>query len=253
MTSGGVLKVADFGLATFYGTPDRKYTSQVVTMYVISFRLWVVFATNLSLSLSWYRAPELFFRATCYGVGVDMWALGCIHAELELRTPLLPGESDIDQLTKIFTLRGSPTEASWPGVTGMPDYIPFQDMPAVPLTSVFTAASPEAIDLIDNMLACNPNKRLTARQALQHPYFSTAPAPTPPAALTLPVPAAPKDNGKKVGRGHAHSTTIHTPQHTHHNTHTHTLAPSPGLTPPPPLLPACSCRPARCEAGGNRL
>lgn len=73
LTASGVLKVADFGLATYYGSPSRDLTSRVVTI--------------------WYRAPELLFGARGYGVGVDMWAVGCIQAELELRTPLLPGWS----------------------------------------------------------------------------------------------------------------------------------------------------------------
>ena len=61
-----------------------------------------------------FRSPELLFGARKYGVGVDMWAVGCIVAELLLRVPFLPGESDLDQLTRIFQALGSPTEESWP-------------------------------------------------------------------------------------------------------------------------------------------
>lgn len=49
-----------------------------------------------------------------YGVGVDMWAVGCILAELLLRVPFLPGDSDLDQLSKIFETLGTPTAAEWP-------------------------------------------------------------------------------------------------------------------------------------------
>jgi cyclin-dependent kinase 7 len=90
----GVLKIADFGLAKRFGTPDRLHTHRVVTRF--------------------YRAPELLFGARAYGPAVDIWAVGCIVAELLLRVPFLPGESDLDQLTKIFTTLGSPNEETWP-------------------------------------------------------------------------------------------------------------------------------------------
>lgn len=85
VNSDGVLKIGDFGLAKFFGSPNRIYTHQVVTR--------------------WYRAPELLYGAKLYGTGVDMWAIGCILAELLLRVPFLPGESDLDQLTRIFQVR----------------------------------------------------------------------------------------------------------------------------------------------------
>ncbi|GFH14764.1 protein kinase domain-containing protein, partial [Haematococcus lacustris] len=62
----------------------------------------------------WYRAPELFFGASSYGFAIDIWAAGCILAELLLRRPWLPGTSDIDQLGKIFKALGTPTEECWP-------------------------------------------------------------------------------------------------------------------------------------------
>lgn len=62
----------------------------------------------------YFRAPELLFGARMYAVGVDMWAVGCILAELLLRLPFLPGESDLDQLTKIFQALGTPNETTWP-------------------------------------------------------------------------------------------------------------------------------------------
>ena len=78
----GCLKLGDFGLAKYFGSPNRLYTHEVVTR--------------------WYRAPELLFGAKKYGVGVDIWAVGCILAELLLRIPFLAGERCLDQLSKIF-------------------------------------------------------------------------------------------------------------------------------------------------------
>ena len=60
------------------------------------------------------RCPELLFGARMYGTGVDVWAVGCIMAELLLRLPFLPGESDLDQLTRIFSTLGTPNEDNWP-------------------------------------------------------------------------------------------------------------------------------------------
>ena len=104
LTPGGVVKLGDFGLARFYGSPDRKYTGQVVTR--------------------WYRPPELLFGAKFYGAAVDMWSVGCIFAELMLRVPFFHGKSDIEQLSRIFTARGTPTEETWPGVSALPTTSP---------------------------------------------------------------------------------------------------------------------------------
>ena len=62
----------------------------------------------------WYRSPEILLGGRQYSTGVDMWSVGCIFAELMLRTPYLPGESDMDQLKTIFRALGTPTEEDWP-------------------------------------------------------------------------------------------------------------------------------------------
>ena len=73
------------------------------------------FSHTTSKSCSrWYRCPELLYGARIYGTGVDIWATGCILAELLLRAPFLPGESDLDQLSRIFQTLGTPTEEDWP-------------------------------------------------------------------------------------------------------------------------------------------
>ncbi|KAF5276499.1 hypothetical protein FQA39_LY06568, partial [Lamprigera yunnana] len=117
VNQNGVLKIADFGLAKLYGSPNRINTHQVVTR--------------------WYRSPELLFGAKQYSVGVDMWAVGCILAELMLRLPFLPGESDLDQLTKIFQVFGNPTEQNWPGAKTLSDYVEFKPYPPMSLKNIF--------------------------------------------------------------------------------------------------------------------
>ena len=69
---------------------------------------------ELTTCTRWYRPPELLFGCRYYSTAVDIWSVGCIFAELMLRTPYLPGESDMDQLKTIFRALGTPTEEEWP-------------------------------------------------------------------------------------------------------------------------------------------
>uniref|UniRef100_A0A3Q2Z3V6 Cyclin-dependent kinase 7 n=1 Tax=Hippocampus comes TaxID=109280 RepID=A0A3Q2Z3V6_HIPCM len=166
LDGNGVLKLADFGLAKAFGSPNRVYTHQVVTR--------------------WYRSPELLFGARMYGVGVDMWAVGCILAELLLRIPFLVGDSDLDQLTKIFEALGTPTEETWPGVSSLPDYMPFKIFPGTPLEHIFSAATDDLLELLHGLFTFNPSTRTTATQALKMKYFSNRPGPTPGPQLPRP-------------------------------------------------------------------
>lgn len=168
INSSGILKIGDFGLAKFFGSPNRIYTHQVVTR--------------------WYRCPELLFGARQYNVGVDIWALGCILAELLLRTPFLPGDSDLDQLTKIFQALGTPTEENWQDVKLLPDYMQFKSFPGTLFKHIFTAASDDLLHLIEKLLALCPSNRCSCTEALNMPYFSNKPAPT--AGEKLPMPSS---------------------------------------------------------------
>ncbi|KAI7867739.1 kinase-like domain-containing protein [Spinellus fusiger] len=168
LTHDGILKIADFGLAREWGDPGRQMTSQVVTR--------------------WYRSPELLFGAKEYSYSVDIWAVGCIFAELMLRTPYVAGDSDVDQLTKIFHALGTPTETDWPGMSSLSDFIQFKLFPKVPLGQYFTAAGTDALDLLDKMLVFDPNKRWTAEECLHHSYFRNAPLATPPEKLPQKTP-----------------------------------------------------------------
>lgn len=168
VNSAGVLKIGDFGLAKYFGSPTRINTHQVVTR--------------------WYRCPELLFGARQYGTGVDLWAVGCILAELLLRVPFLTGDSDIDQISKIFQMLGTPTEEQWPGMKSLPDFMQFKVFPGTPLQHIFTAASDDLLALLESCLTMNPMKRCTCTEALKMPYFSSKPAPT--AGPKLPLPSS---------------------------------------------------------------
>nr|XP_009417926.1 PREDICTED: cyclin-dependent kinase D-1-like isoform X3 [Musa acuminata subsp. malaccensis] len=136
IASDGQLKLADFGLARIFGSPDRKFTHQVFAR--------------------WYRAPELLYGAKQYGAGVDVWAAGCIFAELLLRRPFLQGSSDIDQLGKIFAAFGTPKPSQWPDMVYLPDYVEYQYVPAPPLRTLFPMASDDALDLLSKMFIYDP-------------------------------------------------------------------------------------------------
>ena len=84
--------------------------------------------------------------------------MGCILAELLLRVPFLAGETDLDQLAKIFLALGTPTEETWPGLTSLPDFIQFKHHPGTPLRDIFTAASNDLLELLGNLVTLCPLK-----------------------------------------------------------------------------------------------
>lgn len=87
----------------------------------------------------------------------------------------------------IIQTLGTPTEETWPGMTELPDFIQFKPFPGTPLKHIFTAAGDDLLDLIASFLNVNPLERCTCDQALQMPYFSNKPAPTPGSKLPLPT------------------------------------------------------------------
>ena len=115
----GDIKLADFGLARAFGVPTRTLTHEVVTLWY----RYLMSCQELSCTLA-TRAPEILLGAKNYSASVDTWSIGCILAEMLTRRPLFPGDSKIDQLFRIFRSLGTPSKASWPGVTKLPDVKP---------------------------------------------------------------------------------------------------------------------------------
>jgi protein kinase len=131
------------------------------------------------VSTRWYRAPEVLLRSPMYGAPVDIFALGAVAAELYSLRPLFPGTSEPDQIACIASVLGYPTEKTWPeGVklaAGLGFAFPDQGegVPTVQnLRELLPEASLEAVDLIAKMCCWDPEQRLTAEQALKHPYFT---------------------------------------------------------------------------------
>ncbi|XP_045766489.1 serine/threonine-protein kinase MAK [Maniola jurtina] len=138
------------------------------------------------VSTRWYRAPEVLLRAPRYGAPVDLWALGCIMAELYTARPLFPGNSEIDQLHRICALLGAPTRAQWPEGHALADALRVR-LPGgagVPLARAVPGAGAPALALLAALLRLPPHERPTAPQALRFPYFAVG------AALALPPPAS---------------------------------------------------------------
>ncbi|MEW5302585.1 MAG: hypothetical protein WDW36_005354 [Sanguina aurantia] len=147
------LKLADFGLARAFGVPVRAYTHEVVTL--------------------WYRAPEILLGSKTYSTPVDVWSIGCIFAEMINHRPLFPGDSEIDQLYKIFQVMATPDEGSWPGVSRLPDYRDtFPRWRARDLADILPTLEPAGVDLLARMLTYAPDRRISARAAMQHEYFA---------------------------------------------------------------------------------
>ena len=207
MNNRGQLKVADFGMARYYGDPPPKLTQLVVTL--------------------WYRGPELLLGAEKYGAEVDMWGVGCIFGELLKKDPLLQGKNEVDQLSKvrrswrgyskafwsacsrqqIFELCGIPSESTWPGFKRLPNArslrLPSQSQNPQSAGSVIRAKFPllttAGSQLLSSLLSLNPADRPSAAQMLAHPYFKEDPRPKSMAMFpTFPSKAGQEKRRKVV-------------------------------------------------------
>ncbi|XP_022192565.2 cyclin-dependent kinase 1 [Nilaparvata lugens] len=150
--SHGTIKVADFGLGRAFGVPVRVFTHEVVTL--------------------WYRAPEVLLGCSRYACPIDIWSIGCIFAEMATRKPLFQGDSEIDQLFRIFKILSTPNETSWPGVSELPDYKPiFPNWTTNTLNQQVKNISKDGLDLLQKMLVYDPSARISAKESIKHEYF----------------------------------------------------------------------------------
>ncbi|KAF0922631.1 hypothetical protein E2562_001040 [Oryza meyeriana var. granulata] len=156
----GDLKICDFGMSRIVDAGEPPYTSPVVTL--------------------WYRAPELILGSQEYDSHVDTWSLGCIMAELLAGSPLFPGRSEMDQLNRVFDTVGMQDMKSWPGFARLPraeSALCHRARPPSRLREMLPTLSAAGFDVLSGLLVCRPDRRLTAADALQCPWFTDADAP----------------------------------------------------------------------------
>ena len=166
MTRDHLLKVADFGLARSL-RGDQLFTNKVVTL--------------------WYRPPELLLGATSYDASIDMWSVGCVFAELYIGHPIFQGKTELEQITKIFDVCGTPTTESWPDykfLTHSSTFVPEKPKPKRLREFLMREATARkrilpkgALELIEALLVLDPEQRLTASDCLTAQYFRVRPYP----------------------------------------------------------------------------
>ena len=146
--------LSDFALVRTSLQPLRRFTPEVVTL--------------------WYRAPEVLLGGQ-YFTSVDMWAVGCVFAEMLCGKPFFAGVCEVNQLFEIFNKVGTPTEETWPGFSTLPN-ISFQypNWPRLGLKRYFPTVDSSTLDLLERILEVDPAKRISAREALGHPFFDDA-------------------------------------------------------------------------------
>ncbi|NWR62185.1 MK15 kinase, partial [Bucorvus abyssinicus] len=153
------VKLCDFGLARSLSQLNKDQGNPALTEYV---------ATR------WYRAPEILLSSRSYTKGVDMWSIGCILGELLLGKPLFPGTSTVNQIEQILRVIPAPSPEDILALQS--DYRAsvihrMSSRQRVTFEEILPASTPlPALDLLKKLLVFNPDKRLTAEEALQHPY-----------------------------------------------------------------------------------
>ncbi|KAI8775852.1 cyclin-dependent kinase 14-like isoform X1 [Biomphalaria glabrata] len=157
----GELKLADFGLARAKSIPSHTYSHEVVTL--------------------WYRPPDVLLGSTEYSTSLDMWGVGCILTEMISGQATFPGMKDaFDQLNQIFKMLGTPTEASWEGVTKYANYDlkKLERYPPQSLACCIPKLSfvPHAEELAAQCLQMQPHLRISAAAAKRHDYFKDLPS-----------------------------------------------------------------------------
>jgi len=161
LNSECLVKVADFGLARSINAPKDEARQQVLTDYV---------ATR------WYRAPEILLGSTTYTKGVDMWSVGCILGELLGGKPMFPGTSTTNQIDRILEVTGRPSKEDIEAIQSEFAAQMLENLPDPPaprtMEHMYPSADGDSIDMLQKLLMFNPDKRMTADEALEHPYVA---------------------------------------------------------------------------------
>ncbi|CBZ25915.1 putative mitogen-activated protein kinase [Leishmania mexicana MHOM/GT/2001/U1103] len=181
VNSDCTMKVADFGLARSILSLEGEQASRpVLTDYI---------ATR------WYRPPEILLGSTRYTKGVDMWSVGCILGELMLGKPMFPGRSTTNQLELICSVTGMPSAADVAATNSQFANAMLRDIHCAhrrTFAELLPSASADALNLIERLMCFNPNRRLSAAEALEHPYVAAFhrpdDEPVAPEPITVSLP-----------------------------------------------------------------
>ncbi len=147
------LKITDFGLARGYGLPIKNFRNDVVSL--------------------WYRAPDILLGNENYERSVDMWSVGCIFAEMVNGNIIFKGFSEKEQVRKIFEILGTPTDKTYPMYMEYSEWKKdnWEVYHPKNLKEILPTLSDDGIDLLKKLLELDPEKRIMAADALQHPFF----------------------------------------------------------------------------------
>ena len=148
------VKLGDFGLSRKISFEKRPYTQEVLSL--------------------WYRAPELLFGSNIYDEGIDIWSIGCIFGFMILKKTLFEGESEIDQLNKIMQFLGTPNFNNIPYYNNLNINVSqILFYPPTDFNEKFVNLDDNGKDLLKRMLNYDPDKRISCKEALEHPYFNS--------------------------------------------------------------------------------
>ena len=155
IVNNNLIKIADFGTAK--EIPEFK--NNCLTDYVCT---------------RWYRAPECTLKSNNYNEKIDVWAIGCIMAELYTLKPLFPGIDEFDQINKILKIVGTPEYNEWPEGYALVQKLNIRlpNYNKSNLKQYVFNANDDAIDFLEFIFQLNPDKRPSCNELLKHPYFT---------------------------------------------------------------------------------
>ncbi|KAI5954278.1 hypothetical protein KGF54_002053 [Candida jiufengensis] len=156
VTTQGILKICDFGLAR--GIHPKFFKNRVATI------------TNY-VATRWYRAPELILSSKNYSKAVDIWAIGCILGELFGRRPIFPGKNSNEQIFEVVKVLGSPSPETVKKYNWKIEGILWCKYKQVKWPTIYPFAPIEAIKLLDNLLQWDYKKRWDVDIILEQEFF----------------------------------------------------------------------------------
>jgi len=187
ITENGNIKLADFGLCRLNNNRnsfnDVSPIQNSLNIFEEQFSPAAPLPTDKigqcgqmshAVQTRWYRAPELLFASRSYTSSIDLWGLGCVLFELLENKILFEGKSDLEQISVVFSILGTPNPQNWPNFGNLPDAnkITFENMETKSWKQIMKCNNNDAIDLISHMVRLDEHSRITSDDALKHPFLA---------------------------------------------------------------------------------